>query len=71
MGFNDTSGVLNETVVQKIKYAMIHEDSTKQIDAIWFVHNAGDTRCHLQLIFNQFRNIIGEDLTEISTLIIT
>ena len=45
--------------------------STKQIDAVWIVHDAASKRCYLDSIFDDFKGSIGAGLRGMTTVIIT
>jgi len=47
------------------------EDSTRQIDAIWILHDASSKRCYLETILHDFEGIIGPLMLSITTIIIT
>ncbi len=43
-GINDTEGNPNKEIIKKIKVQFTNWASTKQIDAVWFVAPAYETR---------------------------
>lgn len=49
----------------------MNNSSTKQIDAVWIVHDAASNRCYLESIFDDFKGSIGAELRRTSTVIIT
>lgn len=49
-GFNDTATGFNSgngNVASRIKFQLMSESSTRQIDAVWIVHDASNKRCYL------------------------
>ena len=70
-GFNDTQGFMNGTEASRIKSYLMNESSTKQIDAVWMLHDASSKKCYLKTIYSNFEAIIGTELRGLTTIIIT
>ena len=49
---------------------MIEKNSTKQIDAVWIVHDASNTRSYLEAIFYRFEDLLGPEMLGMTTIII-
>ena len=47
------------------------ESSTRQIDAVWIIHDASSKRCYLEAIFSNFEGVIGSEMRGMTTIIIT
>jgi hypothetical protein len=47
------------------------KSSTKQIDAIWIVHDGAGWRCFLNSIASGFEKFIGSKMWKMTTIIIT
>ena len=61
-GFNDTDLAFtkgNRNVASRIKFMLMNESSTKQIDAVWIAHSANSDKCYLESIFSTFEDFIG------------
>jgi hypothetical protein len=50
---------------------LINESSTRQIDAVWILHDASSHRCYLEAIFSEFEAFIGPEMRGMTTIIIT
>ena len=50
---------------------MNEPSSTKQIDAIWILHDASSNKCYLEAIFSDFEAFIGPEMRGVTTVIIT
>ena len=49
----------------------MNESSTKQIDAVWILHDASSKTCYLKKIFSSFEAIIGTEILGMTTILIT
>ena len=73
-GINDTAKGFtngNGNVASRIKFQLMNESSTRQIDAVWIVHAASSQRCYLEAIFSDFEASIGPDMRGMTAIIIT
>jgi hypothetical protein len=49
----------------------MNESSTRQIDAVWILHEASSKRCYMKAIFSDFEYFIGPEMRGMTTIIIT
>ena len=46
------------------------DSSTRQLDAIWILHDASSKRCYLEAIFSNFEASIGPEMRGMATILI-
>jgi hypothetical protein len=47
------------------------ENSSKQIDAVWILHEGSSKKCYLEDIFSKFEALIGPKMGRTTTILIT